>query len=187
VVERLGQHIRLLDSAGLSAVAGSHLPSELPQPHAFRRRSGTIHRDRVGGGLTTDARRIQRFVVDDRDATVRLPSAHAKARVHLVNRTAIVSVEKRKTGRRNFAMLQVCYAPRMNWLHIWSGVHEQGHRASYPGIYLPGACSAGPRASAVLACHAEEWEQRALDEIAFHFRECNTASLPPPRPEQATA
>jgi hypothetical protein len=34
---------------------------------------------------------------------------------------------------------------------------------------------------------AEEWEQRALDEIAFHFRECNTASLPPPRPEQATA
>jgi hypothetical protein len=24
---------------------------------------------------------------------------------------------------------------------------------------------------------AEEWEQRALDEIAFHFRECNGASL----------
>jgi hypothetical protein len=22
---------------------------------------------------------------------------------------------------------------------------------------------------------AEEWEQRALDEIAFHFRECNLA------------
>lgn len=22
---------------------------------------------------------------------------------------------------------------------------------------------------------AEEWEQRALDEIAFHFRECNVA------------
>jgi hypothetical protein len=21
--------------------------------------------------------------------------------------------------------------------------------------------------------HGEEWEQRALDEIAFHFRECN--------------
>jgi len=27
---------------------------------------------------------------------------------------------------------------------------------------------------------AEEWEQRALDEIAFHFRECNldSADLP---------
>lgn len=24
---------------------------------------------------------------------------------------------------------------------------------------------------------AEEWEQRALDEIAFHFRECNTDRL----------
>ena len=23
---------------------------------------------------------------------------------------------------------------------------------------------------------AEEWEQRALDEIAFHFRECNRES-----------
>jgi hypothetical protein len=23
---------------------------------------------------------------------------------------------------------------------------------------------------------AEEWEQRALDEIAYHFRECNLAS-----------
>ena len=24
---------------------------------------------------------------------------------------------------------------------------------------------------------AEEWEQRALDEIAFHFRECNLNSV----------
>jgi hypothetical protein len=24
---------------------------------------------------------------------------------------------------------------------------------------------------------AEEWEQRALDEIAFHFRECNLESV----------
>ena len=24
---------------------------------------------------------------------------------------------------------------------------------------------------------AEEWEQRALDEIVFHFRECNGASV----------
>ena len=24
---------------------------------------------------------------------------------------------------------------------------------------------------------AEEWEQRALDEIAYHFRECNAASF----------
>jgi hypothetical protein len=24
---------------------------------------------------------------------------------------------------------------------------------------------------------AEEWEQRALDEIAFHFRECNVNSV----------
>ena len=28
---------------------------------------------------------------------------------------------------------------------------------------------------------AEEWEQRALDEIAFHFRECNL-SAPDPSP-----
>jgi hypothetical protein len=27
---------------------------------------------------------------------------------------------------------------------------------------------------------AEEWEQRALDEIAFHFRECNGASFTGP-------
>jgi hypothetical protein len=26
---------------------------------------------------------------------------------------------------------------------------------------------------------AEEWEQRALDEIAFHFRECNLESTDP--------
>jgi hypothetical protein len=26
---------------------------------------------------------------------------------------------------------------------------------------------------------AEEWEQRALDEIAFHFRECNHQSAEP--------
>jgi hypothetical protein len=25
---------------------------------------------------------------------------------------------------------------------------------------------------------AEEWEQRALDEIAYHFRECNLAETP---------
>ncbi len=27
---------------------------------------------------------------------------------------------------------------------------------------------------------AEEWEQRAIDEIAYHFRECNLASTEPP-------
>jgi hypothetical protein len=27
---------------------------------------------------------------------------------------------------------------------------------------------------------AEEWEQRALDEIAFHFRECNTDCMGSP-------
>lgn len=27
---------------------------------------------------------------------------------------------------------------------------------------------------------AEEWEQRALDEIAFHFRECNLDSTDTP-------
>jgi hypothetical protein len=26
---------------------------------------------------------------------------------------------------------------------------------------------------------AEQWEQRALDEIAFHFRECNLESADP--------
>jgi hypothetical protein len=33
---------------------------------------------------------------------------------------------------------------------------------------------------------AEEWEQRALDEIAFHFRECNVAGLPAQNPKQET-
>jgi hypothetical protein len=28
---------------------------------------------------------------------------------------------------------------------------------------------------------AEEWEQRALDEIAFHFRECNLERADPER------
>ena len=27
---------------------------------------------------------------------------------------------------------------------------------------------------------AEEWEQRALDEIAFHFRECNNVRVESP-------
>ena len=27
------------------------------------------------------------------------------------------------------------------------------------------------------SAQAEEWEQRALDEIAYHFRECNTVSF----------
>jgi hypothetical protein len=27
------------------------------------------------------------------------------------------------------------------------------------------------------SAQAEEWEQRALDEIAFHFRECNAVSF----------
>jgi hypothetical protein len=27
---------------------------------------------------------------------------------------------------------------------------------------------------------AEEWEQRALDEIAFHFRECNSGRVESP-------
>jgi hypothetical protein len=34
---------------------------------------------------------------------------------------------------------------------------------------------------------AEEWEQRALDEIAFHFRECNVVHAPALYPEQASA
>jgi hypothetical protein len=29
---------------------------------------------------------------------------------------------------------------------------------------------------------AEEWEQRALDEIAFHFKECNLESTESGRP-----
>ena len=28
---------------------------------------------------------------------------------------------------------------------------------------------------------AEEWEQRALDEIAFHFRECNLGNADSPK------
>lgn len=27
------------------------------------------------------------------------------------------------------------------------------------------------------SAQAEQWEQRALDEIAYHFRECNAASF----------
>ena len=34
-----------------------------------------------------------------------------------------------------------------------------------------------PERRAFWLAKAEEWEQRALDEIAFHFRECNGASF----------
>jgi hypothetical protein len=68
VVERLGQHLRLLDSARLSAVAGSISLPELP---ASRGRSGggqgrstIILLNLVGEGLATGARRIRRIVDD---------------------------------------------------------------------------------------------------------------------------
>jgi hypothetical protein len=34
-----------------------------------------------------------------------------------------------------------------------------------------------PERKAFWWAQAEEWEQRALDEIAYHFRECNAASF----------
>jgi len=34
-----------------------------------------------------------------------------------------------------------------------------------------------PERRAFWLAKAEEWEQRALDEIAVHFRECNSASF----------
>ena len=34
-----------------------------------------------------------------------------------------------------------------------------------------------PERKAFWSAKAEEWEQLALDEIAYHFRECNVASF----------
>jgi len=60
--------------------------------------------------------------------------------------------------------------------HPRGGVHEQAGRNSQTGIYLPGRALLDSERKNFWLAKAEEWEQRALEEIAFHFKECNRDS-----------
>jgi hypothetical protein len=67
----------------------------------------------------------------------------------------------------------LCYHRRRNWLH--TGVEFMKKLAEIRNqefICRERAMLDSERKIFWLA-QAEEWEQRALDEIAFHFRECN--------------
>jgi hypothetical protein len=69
---------------------------------------------------------------------------------------------------------QLCYVSRANWLHT-AGVEfmkKLFEIRSQELICRERAMMDSERKIFWLA-QAEEWEQRALDEIAFHFRECN--------------
>jgi hypothetical protein len=71
---------------------------------------------------------------------------------------------------------RLCYGPDANWLH--TGVEFMDklveiRRQEY--LCRERALRDSERKVFWLA-EAEEWEQRALDEIAFHFRECNLES-----------
>jgi hypothetical protein len=69
---------------------------------------------------------------------------------------------------------QLCYHVRANWLHT-AGVEFMKKLVeirSQEFVCRERAMLDSERKIFWLA-QAEEWEQRALDEIAFHFRECN--------------
>jgi hypothetical protein len=69
---------------------------------------------------------------------------------------------------------QLCYDDHGNWLHI-AGVEFMKRLVEIRNqefICRERAMRDSERKIFWLA-KAEEWEQRALDEIAFHFRECN--------------
>ena len=72
---------------------------------------------------------------------------------------------------------RLCYHPWANWLHT-AGVEFMKKLVeirSQEFICRERAVLDSDRKMFWLA-RAEEWEQRALDEIAFHFRECNLDS-----------
>jgi hypothetical protein len=71
----------------------------------------------------------------------------------------------------------LCYSGDVNWLHT-AGVEFMKKLVeirSQEFICRERAMLDSERKIFWLA-QAEEWEQRALDEIAFHFRECNLDS-----------
>jgi hypothetical protein len=73
-----------------------------------------------------------------------------------------------------------CYDAQANWLHT-AGVEFMKKLVeirSQEFICRERAMRDSERKIFWLA-QAEEWEQRALDEIAFHFRECNLESGDP--------
>ena len=75
---------------------------------------------------------------------------------------------------------QLCYDARANWLHT-AGVEFMKKLVEIRNqefICRERAMRDSERKIFWLA-QAEEWEQRALDEIAFHFRECNPDSTDP--------
>jgi hypothetical protein len=69
---------------------------------------------------------------------------------------------------------QLCYGAEANRLHVaeWSFMKKLVEIRSQELICRERAMRDSERKIFWLA-QAEEWEQRALDEIAFHFRECN--------------
>jgi hypothetical protein len=69
---------------------------------------------------------------------------------------------------------QFCYAYVVNWLHTtgMGGMNKLVEIRSQEYMCRERAALDSERRIFWLA-QAEEWEQRALDEIAFHFRECN--------------
>jgi hypothetical protein len=72
---------------------------------------------------------------------------------------------------------RLCYDGGANWLHT-AGVEFMKKLVeirSQEFICRERALRDSERKIFWLA-QAEEWEQRALDEIAFHFRECNLES-----------
>ena len=62
----------------------------------------------------------------------------------------------------------------MNWLRTsGSGVHEKARRNSRARIYCRERAMLDSERKIFWLEQAEEWEQRALLEIALNFRECN--------------
>jgi hypothetical protein len=59
-------------------------------------------------------------------------------------------------------------------------VHEKAGRNSYAGILCRERALRDSERKVFWLKKAEEWEQRALDEIALHFRECNLDSTDTP-------
>jgi len=73
--------------------------------------------------------------------------------------------------------IRLCYDAWANWLHT-AGVEFMKKLVEIRNqefICRERALRDSERKIFWLA-QAEEWEQRALDEIAFHFRECNLES-----------
>jgi hypothetical protein len=104
-----------------------------------------------------------------------------------MNQTAKLSLpgsKKREDGRSRLGYLDSAIMAGVNWLHT-AGVEFMNKLVEIRNqefMCRERALLDSERKVFWLA-KAEEWEQCALDEIAFHFRECNldiTQSQAPP-------